>query len=211
MALTERQKSEAQDLFAKGYTTSQVFRHFGAQSIGQDSEIMIEESAIKNAESKPSLKPFSKKVTDVLGLSDATQTFGDLIARSRAGAAITGTDVEANRANIAAPTGKEIGGAVLKTGAAVASAALAPASLPTQMVVGGGLGYAYDVGTDLIADSSLSDTLTPGVGTAVGVGAPVALKGFTTILKNGLASTADDSARLALPAPQSTPTLVFQH
>lgn len=205
MALTERQKTEAQELFAKGYTTDQVFRHFGAQSIGKESEIDIEESAIKNAETKPALKPLSKKITGLLGLDDATQTFGDIIARNRVGAAITGTDVEANRANIPAPTGKEIGGALLQTGATVAGAAIAPASLPAQIAAGGALGYAYDVGGDLLAGSSTSDTLTPGVGTAVGTMAPPVLKGVFSGLGKVFGRGADEALALP-PGAASEPT-----
>ena len=198
MALTERQIQEAQSLFAKGYTTADVFRHFGAQSIGEKSSIDFEESAIQNAETKPALKPIANKITDFLGLGGATQTFGDAIARTRLGAKLTGTDVEANRQFIEAPTGKELAGAALQTGAVVAGTALAPVSLPAQMIAGAGLGYAYDVGGDLMEGSSTQETLTPGVGTAIGTLAPPVLKGFGRFLKGpATTATADDLARMA--------------
>jgi hypothetical protein len=194
MALTERQKQEAQELFAKGYTTSQVFRHFGAQSIGQESEVDIEESAVKNAATKPALKPLANKITDFLGLGTATQTFGDAIARTRLGAGVTGKDVETNRQFIEAPTGKQLAGAALQTGSVVASTALAPISLPAQVALGGTLGYAYDVGGDLQRGSSTTDTLKPGIGTLVGLTAPLALRGLAG---PSTAASADDVARMA--------------
>jgi len=193
--LTERQKTEAQDLFAKGYTTSQVFRHFGAQSIGQDSEVDIEQSAIKNMNEKPALKPLANKITDFLGLKGATDTFGSVLARKG-----IGTDVapEVVQEFTPAPTGKEVAGAVLQTGATALAPALAPVSLPAQIATGAALGYAYDVGGDLIEGADTADTLTPGVGTAVGVLAPPVLKGFGRFLKGpSTTASADDLARMA--------------
>lgn len=197
--LTERQTQEAQDLFSKGYTTAEVFRHFGAQSIGQKSAIEFEESAIENAETKPALKPISNKITDFLGLDKATDTFGAAIARTRLGAKLTGTDVEANREFIEAPTGKELAGAALQTGAVVAGTALGgPASMVGKAALGAGLGYAYDVGGDLQKDSTIKETLTPGMGTVVGAAAPFVAKGLGKVLGGpSTTASADDLVRMA--------------
>ena len=208
MALTEGQKQEAQELFAKGYSTAEVFRHFGAQSIGQDSQIAIEESAIAKAETTPAYKPIAQKITGLLGLDSATQTFGDVIARSRLGAKLTGTDVETNRKFIEAPTGREIAGAALQTGATALAPAIAPASLPLQMAAGAGLGYAMDAGKDMQSGASTADTLTPGLGTAVGALTPAVLKGGFSLFQRGSQGMADDATRLALPGatPEPAPT-----
>lgn len=217
MALTEAQKTEAQAMFAKGYSTSQVFRHFGAQSIGKESEIDIEESAIKSAETKPALKPISQKITDIFGLGGAVQTFGDTIARTKLGANLTTSpeakaanqlagisNVESNRAGIEAPTGKEQAGALLQTGSTLAGVALAPAKLPVQMAVGAGLGYMYDVGGDLVDGASTKDTLTPGVGTAVGALLPPALAGVGRFFKGAGTQVAQEGVDAMIPnAPAS--------
>lgn len=199
MQLTEGQKQEAQDLFQKGYSTSQVFRHFGAQSIGQKSEVDIEESAIAKAETTPAFKPLANKITGFLGLDRATETFGDAIARTRLGAKMTGADVETNKEFIEALTGKELAGAVLQTGAVTAGTALGgPASMLGKVALGAGLGYGYDVGGDLQKGSSLTETLTPGLGTIVGAAAPVVAKGLGKVFTGPTTTaSADDLARMA--------------
>ena len=203
MALSESQKQEAKDLFAKGYSTSEVFRHFGAQSIGQDSSVDIKESAIAGADQKPALKPLSKKITGILGLDNATQTFGDVISRSRLGnmmqtpeqaqaaqinADVTGQPVmsqqEVNQAQIEAPTKGQIAGATLQSAATAVSPAIAPIGLAAGMAAGAGLGYAYDVGSDLMEQKSTSEVLTPGFATGAGAAVPPLLKGAGAFLRN---------------------------
>jgi hypothetical protein len=222
MALTDRQKQEAQDLFSKGYSTSQVYRHFGAQSLGRDSEIDVEQAVIADADKKPVFKPLANKITGLLGLDGATKTFGDVIARSRMGNTLqsdaqksaaslvaeqSGQPVqsqqEINRAGIEAPTGKQIAGATLQAGAAIASPLIAPVSIPIAVAAGAGLGYAYDVGADLVAQSSTADTFKPGAGTIFGAAGPLALGGLSRMFKAPVASQADEMLRL--DAPKSIP------
>jgi hypothetical protein len=181
---TPEQEQEALELFKQGKTTAQVFRHFGASSIGQESEIMQEKKAIESVKTNPK---FANQFTNLLGLGDATQVFGDAIARTKAGAAITGTDVNANREFIEAPTAGQLGGAALQTAAAAASPAIAPIGMGASMLAGGALGYAYDIGSDLVAQKSMGETLTPGMGTAVGVVAPPAAKALTGLAAKALA------------------------
>lgn len=129
-------------------------------------------------------------VTDFLGLGAATDVFGRAIARTRAGAAITGTDVEANRANIEAPSKRQLAGAALQTGITAASP-LIPAKLPlkTAVAAGVGAGYAFDIGQDLAEGKSTEEVLTPGIGAAAGVVGPLggpAAKGTTQAVKKGV-------------------------
>lgn len=206
MALTERQKQEAQELFSKGYTTSQVFRHFGAQSIGKESEIDTEQSAIQSMNEKPALKPLANKITDFLGLGGATEVFGRKFARTPMGAEMTTSpetkatnemlgvsNLESNRAGIAEPTGKELAGAGLQTLATAAAPAFAPIGLGAQVAVGAGLGYMYDVGGDLVDGASTAETLTPGAGTVIGVAAPPVLRGFGRFLKGPATNVASQT------------------
>jgi len=189
MALDTRQREIAQQLFSQGYTPDEVFEHLGSQMSGGTSEVTQRESVKANAVSEQSKPAFSslikgsQAVTNFLGLGDATKTFGDAIARTDMGASLTGTDINANREFIEAPTGKQIGGALAQTAAVGAGVALAPISLPAQIAAGAALGYTYDVGGDLMAQSSTKDTLTPGIGTAIGAIAPPAIRGAIGALK----------------------------
>lgn len=138
----------------------------------------------------------AQKVAGFIGLGKAQDTFGRALARSDVGAAITGTNADMNRQYIPAPTYKEIAGAGLQTGAAVAGTALTGgSSLLGQVAAGAGLGYLYDIGSDLSEDASLSETLTPGLGTAVGVAAPVALKGVGMGLQKGTKAVSDVASK----------------
>jgi ribosome biogenesis protein Nip4 len=194
--LNEAQKQQAAELFQQGFSPMEVFRHLGAEATGRQSTLGIQQETLKEAPNKPSL---ANKFTDLVGLGDATQVFGNALARTKVGAALTGTDVEANRQFIEAPTAGQLGGAALKTAAVAASPAIAPIGLGASMVAGGALGYAYDVGSDMTALKSLEETLTPGGGTAAGIIAPPAIKGAIGVLKKpieagarALSSSVDD-------------------
>ena len=190
---TPEQEEEAAELFRQGRTTAEVFRHFGATSIGQQSPIEQEKAAVESIPNTPS---FANKFTNLIGLGEATNTFGEVISRSpisnlmqtqgQKDAAILDSQVtgqpvmsqqEINRGQIEAPTGKEVAGAVAQTASVVGGVALAPVSLPAQIAAGAALGYTYDVGGDLLAESSTAETLTPGVGTAIGTLAPPVVRG----------------------------------
>jgi len=145
------------------------------------------------APAEPSFEAATKKakggnmVTRLLGLEGATQVFGAHIARS---GLMPKTDAqkeveqrtgvsqkESAREFIEKPTASQTAGAVLQAGATIAAPAIAPAGLGAQMLAGGALGYAYDVSSDLIAQKSIGETLTPGIATAAGVVAPPVIRG----------------------------------
>lgn len=124
------------------------------------------------------------------GLTEATDVLGRGIARSKVGNALIGGDLDASREFIDAPSRGEMTGALMQTGATIASPAIAPAGLPAMMAAGGLLGYTYDVGGDLIEGESLGKTLTPGVATAAGVIAPPVIKGITAGVSSLIGRTA---------------------
>jgi hypothetical protein len=125
---------------------------------------------------EPAAKPFVNKITDFLGLGGATKTFGSLLARQGIG---TDTSKEVTQQYIEKPSAGQVAGAALQTAAIpVAFALTGGASVAGQAAVGAGLGYAYDVGQDLIEKKSVGEVLTPGMGTVVGGIAPVAIKGL---------------------------------
>lgn len=130
-------------------------------------------------------RSFGQKILDtasgaanILGLGKATNTFGNALARTNVGASITGTDVNANRQYIEAPTASQLGGAALQTGITAASPLIpGGGSLATQVGIGALAGYGYDVGSNLLENKSGTNIVKPGMGTAVGAVAPVALRG----------------------------------
>lgn len=125
---------------------------------------------------QPEKKPLSNRITDFLGLGGATETFGKLLARQGIG---TDTSKEVTQEFVEKPTVGQVGGALLQTAAIPAGFALTGgASLAGQSAIGAGLGYAYDVGQDLIEKKSSGEVLTPGMGTVVGGVAPVAIRGL---------------------------------
>ena len=195
MALNDQQKQQAQQLFSKGYSTDEVFRHLGAKSIGKQSGVDAEEATIKSVESdnvrSPKKQSLVEKTNNLLGLDKATQTFGDAMIRTRLGsrlltpenasennASMGVSDLEVNRENIAQPTRAQFGGAALQSGATIASPLIAPVSLPAQIAAGAALGYAYDVGDDLVEQKTTAEVLTPGLATGIGAVAPPVLKGL---------------------------------
>lgn len=109
-----------------------------------------------------------------LGLEQATDVFGSALARQGIGTDVS-TDI--TQQFIEKPTAAQLGGAALQTGATVAGVAAAPVSLPAQILVGAGLGYGYDVGANLVEGKTGTEAAMPGVGTAVGVAAPLAIGG----------------------------------
>lgn len=120
-------------------------------------------------------KPLVDKVTDAIGLHGAVDTFGSVLARQGVGNQVSN---EETRKYVEQPTAGQIGGALLQTGALAASTAITGgASLPGQIAAGAGLGYLYDVGSDLTDKKSMKDVLTPGWATAVGALVPPVLKG----------------------------------
>jgi hypothetical protein len=144
---------------------------------------------------EPTGQPISNKITDAMGLGGATNVFGrmanTLIAKypnsplskivgqtqaEKDVESLTGTTrSEVLQQGVQTPTGGEMLGAGLQTAAIPAGLALTGgASLAGQAMAGIGLGYAYDVGQDLINKKTTGEILTPGIGTAIGGAAPFA-------------------------------------
>jgi hypothetical protein len=115
----------------------------------------------------------AKKVTSFLGMDAATDVFGRAIARTDTGAAITGTDANANREFIKAPTGKELAGATLQTAATAAAPAIpVPAGFAAKVLAGAAAGYAYDIGQKMAEGQDNSEIIKPGAGAIIGAIAP---------------------------------------
>lgn len=116
----------------------------------------------------------AKSVTGFLGMDATTDVFGRAIARTDLGAKLTGTNAEANRAQIKTPTGRELAGASLQTAAIPVGAALTGgASLAGKVAAGAGVGYAFDIGQRLAESRDLGDAAMPGMGVVAGIAGPV--------------------------------------
>lgn len=148
--------------------------------------------------------PFSAKFTRAIGLGGATDVFGRLLARQG-----IGTDVpkEITQQYVDKPTAAQTAGAVLQTAAIPAGFALTGgASVAGQAAMGAGLGYAFDVGQDLVEQKSLGQTLTPGLGTAVGAAAPVAIAGLGALrpaVSNAIDATSQMAGKVAQAIPEN--------
>lgn len=158
--------------------------------------------------------PISNRITEALGLGGATDVFGKLLARAGVGgqnegqkrvSELTGmSQAEINRTNIQAPTGTEIAGATIQTAAIPAGIIVTGGgSLAGQVAAGGALGYLYDVGSDLAEGKQVSDSLTPGGATAIGLATPPAIKALTGAVKgaSGLLSTSKKAIE-SIPTPE---------
>lgn len=145
-------------------------------------------------------KPLANTVTDILGLGGATEIFGRALARQG-----IGTDVpkEVTQQYVEKPTAGELAGAALQTAVVPAGFALTGGgSLAGQVAVGAGLGYAYDIGADLVGKKSASEVVTPGVGTIVGAAAPVAIRGAANLFNmayGGATPSATETMSSLLP------------
>jgi len=137
---TPEQEEEAAELFRQGRTTAEVFRHFGATSIGQQSPIEQEKAAVESIPNTPSfakkfgsligenLNPFGEKNRGRLAdiPSDISETFGGMVDSVSQGRQ---TSQEARQRNEDGETGRleaagEIMGGGLKAGAGVVGQAL---------------------------------------------------------------------------------------
>lgn len=109
-------------------------------------------------------------VSDFIGAKGITEQFGSSLART--GLKLSGQKEAAAR--VGNPSLKEVVGSAIQTGANLLPGAGVGARLATKVAVGAGTGYAFDVGSKLQQDKSVPQSLTPGLGTAVGAGLPVA-------------------------------------
>lgn len=136
-------------------------------------------------------------ITSATGLKGATDVFGSLLARQGVG---TNVPVETTQEFVEKPTAGQVAGAALQTAAVPASFALTGGtSVLGQAAMGGVLGYVYDVGSDLVAQKSATEVLTPGVGTAVGIGAPLAIGAGARLFGQAYGSPAGQAVSQALP------------
>lgn len=171
------------------------------------------ESGIQ-AFSKPTEKPpLSNRIAETLGLGGAVDTFGSLLARQGLGPQTK----EEGQKFVEKPTAKQTAGAVLQTATVPAGMLLTGgASLPAQMAIGAGIGYAYDVGQDLIEKKSTKEVLTPGMGTVVGGAVPAVFKGFSAgigALKKPVSEATEAvstkvSQKIAQAVPDKVPEIV---
>lgn len=126
-------------------------------------------------------KPLANKVTDFLGLGDATKVFGNVLARQGIG---TDTPKEVTQEFIEKPTSGQVVGALAQTAAVAGGLAFGgPATLLGKAALGGGLGYAYDVGQDLVDKKTTKEVLTPGAATLIGAAAPAVVAGVGALRK----------------------------
>jgi hypothetical protein len=155
-------------------------------------------------------RPMIDRFTEVMGLGGATDVFGRLMNRSGIGnliqtdaqresaqinAELTGQPVmsqqEINQMGVEAPTGKEIAGAVLQTGATAISPAIAPIGVVPAMVAGAGVGFSREVGQNLMDEKQGMEILQPGAETVAGALIPPALKAFSGVARTVLAPSFD--------------------
>lgn len=154
-------------------------------------------------------KPLSNRIAETVGLGGAVDVFGSLLARQGVGVQTK----EEGQQFVEKPTAGQVAGAALQTAAIPASFALTGgASLPAQIAAGAGLGYAYDVGQDLIEKKSVGETLTPGLGTVIGGVVPPVFRGFSAgigALKKPVTEAAEAvTQKVAQAIPEQMPEVV---
>lgn len=125
--------------------------------------------------------PLVNRITNTLGLGGATDVFGRHLARAGIG---TNTPKSVTQEFVEKPTRLETAGAIAQTASIPASFALTGGgSLLGQMATGAGLGYIYDVGSDLAEGETDSKVLKPGAETATGMFIPPILRGLTSSIR----------------------------
>ena len=123
--------------------------------------------ATNATQTKPKV-PLANKITNFLGGKGITDLIGASTAENYMGLS------KEQKKHVEYPTGKEVLGSVAQSAANFIPGAGKGASLLGKAVVGGATGYAFDAGSDLQANKSVGQALTPGVGTALGGALPVA-------------------------------------
>ena len=111
-------------------------------------------------------KPTSNKIADFFGAKGITDLAGAAIAKSKAPAEQKGF--------VEFPTKRAVLGSAIQTGANFLPGVGVGAKLGTKVATGLATGYAFDVGSKLQdKDKTVGQSLTPGIGTAVGGALPV--------------------------------------
>lgn len=175
------------------------------QKYGQIAVNSFAEMKASRAQGKQAVttKPIVNKVTDALGFAGATDVFGSLFARQGIG---TDTSKDITQEFVPKPTGKQIAGAALQTAVIPAGFALTGgASLAGQMAVGAGLGYAYDVGQDLIEGKTAGEVMTPGLGTLTGAMIPPVLRGAGALIGVGKKAATKGVEAVSNAIPENIP------
>lgn len=219
MELTPEVKAKIESLKNAGYSQREVLAYLGAEQYGEESAIHLEEKRRAQADNQVAQNSITWR--DVVAAPanflapGAVDVFGSSLARTGVG---TDTDVDVVREEVDEVTGRQFAGAMLQTlglaadvGLTVGSlGAATPLTLGRNVALGAGLGYTYDVGEDLIEQEKMKDVLTPGLGTAIGAGAPVAFAGIgagARALRPTQEATevvADDVARAVAPVVRET-------
>jgi len=196
--------------------TERQIVEFGKTNGKNPNEIMTALSRHRETQSQPNQasqaeapkKPLSNRITDTLGLGGATDVFGSLLARQGIG---TDTPKEVTQEFIEKPTRGQVAGAALQTATIPAGFALTGGtSVLGQAAVGASIGYAYDVGQDLVDKKSAKEVATPGLGTLIGGVAPVAIRGAAAgigALKNKATPVVRDAGRAISNAIPDSQTL----
>lgn len=109
--------------------------------------------------------PLSNKISNFFGGKGVSDALGATLAQKQ------NPDIAQY---VERPTGKEVAGSALQLGANFLPGAGVGAKFGTKLAVGAGTGYAFDVGSKLQSDNTITDSLKPGIGTTVGVALPVA-------------------------------------
>lgn len=104
-------------------------------------------------------------ITNFVGAKGISEQFGSDIARSSV--------PEEQKNLIPYPTQKEVIGSAIQSGANLIPGAGKGLGLLAKTAIGAGTGYAFDVGSKLQEDKSINESLTPGLGTAIGGSLPV--------------------------------------
>src|SRR3990167_1605210 len=109
-------------------------------------------------------------ISDFFGAKGLTDLAGSQIAKFAL--TTSGNMDAANR--VQQPSVKEVIGSVIQTGANVIPGAGIGAGIARKVAVGAATGFAFDVGSKLQQDKTIPESLTPGIGTSVGAGLPIA-------------------------------------
>lgn len=147
------------------------------QAIGQYAEPVETPHRVilnKKEDDRGFLTKAADAITNFTGLRQVADTFGAEIARAQAP-----TEQERNIISSNTPSVKETAGSAIRgIGTIAGLATAAPASLAGRVAQGAAFGYAQDVGADLQNDATAAQTVTPGLGTAVGASVPLAAAGI---------------------------------
>jgi hypothetical protein len=187
---------------------------FANQPSDQDIEEVVKKLGIKPKSATipetPQKKSLGQKVLDA-GTSVSSFFGGKGISELAGGLIAKATTKPEDRQYVDLPSAKTVAGSALQLGANFIPGAGIGAKLGTKALIGAGTGLAMDIGSKLQTDKTVGESLTPGVGTAVGAILPVAgaiLKPATKIvtrLFKGLGSGLSGASTEAIDTIISNP------